>query len=58
MEIQLEGIFYVVRPEAISRQLPVGKTKQSKGLDIEQIYGHGSQGGPVPGLSVPAGCRQ
>jgi hypothetical protein len=23
MEIQLEGVFYVVRPDAISRQLPV-----------------------------------
>jgi hypothetical protein len=35
-----------------------GKTKQNKGLDTEQTYGHGSQRGLVPGLSVPAGCRQ
>jgi hypothetical protein len=34
------------------------KTKQNKGLDTEQIYGHGFQRGPMPGVSVPAGCRQ
>jgi hypothetical protein len=34
------------------------KEKKNSGLDIEQIYGHGSQRGPMPGMSVPAGCRQ
>jgi hypothetical protein len=32
--------------------------KKSKGPDIEQIYDHGSQQGPLPGVSVPAGYRQ
>jgi hypothetical protein len=34
------------------------KKTKNKGLDIEQIYGHGSQRGPMPGVSVPAACRQ
>jgi hypothetical protein len=34
------------------------KTKQNESLDIEQIYGHGSQRGPMPGVSMLAGCRQ
>jgi hypothetical protein len=34
------------------------RKEKNKGLDIEQIYGHGSQRGPMPGVSVPAGCRQ
>jgi hypothetical protein len=32
--------------------------KKNKGLDIEQIYGHGSERGPMPGVSAPASCRQ
>jgi hypothetical protein len=27
-------------------------------LDIEQIYDHGSQWGLMPGVSMPADCRQ
>jgi hypothetical protein len=34
------------------------RKKKTKDVDIEQIYGHGSQRGPMPGVSVPAGCRQ
>jgi hypothetical protein len=33
-------------------------SEKNEGLDIEQIYGHGFQRGPMPGVSVPAGCRQ
>jgi hypothetical protein len=32
--------------------------KKHKGLDIEQIYGHGSQRGSMPGMTVPADCPQ
>jgi hypothetical protein len=32
--------------------------KKNKSLDIEQIYGHGSQRGSIPGMTVLAGCRQ
>jgi hypothetical protein len=37
-----------------------GTTKEgkNKSLDIEQIYGHGSQWGSMPGVTVLAGCRQ
>jgi hypothetical protein len=36
-----------------------GTTKEGKkNLDIEQIYGHGSQQGSMPGVTVLAGCRQ
>jgi hypothetical protein len=37
-----------------------GTTKEgkNKSLDIEQIYGHGSQRGLMPGVTVLAGCRQ
>jgi hypothetical protein len=31
---------------------------KNKNLDIEQIYGHGSQRGSMPGVTVLAGCRQ
>jgi hypothetical protein len=34
------------------------RKEKNKELDIEQIYGHGSQRGPIPGVSVPAGCQQ
>jgi hypothetical protein len=34
------------------------KKTKNKGIDIKQIYGHGSQRGRMPGVSVPAGCRQ
>jgi hypothetical protein len=30
MEIQLEGVFYVVRPDAISRQLPVTSSSSER----------------------------
>jgi hypothetical protein len=30
------------------------KEKKHKGIDIEQIYGHGSQRGSMPGMTVPA----
>jgi hypothetical protein len=37
-----------------------GKTKEgkNKSLDIEQIYGHASQRGLMPGVTVLAGYRQ
>jgi hypothetical protein len=36
----------------------IKKKEKNKSLDIEQIYGHGSQGGLMPGVTVLAGCRQ
>jgi hypothetical protein len=36
----------------------IDERKKNIGLDIEQIHGHGSQRGPMPDVSVPAGCRQ
>jgi hypothetical protein len=36
-----------------------GTTKEkNKSLDTEQIYGHGSQRGSMPRVTVLAGCRQ
>jgi hypothetical protein len=35
-----------------------GTTKGKKSLDTEQIYGHGSQWGSMPRVTVLAGCRQ
>jgi hypothetical protein len=32
-------------------------TKEENSLDIEEIYGHGSQRGSMPGVTVLAGCR-
>jgi hypothetical protein len=32
--------------------------KKNKSLDTEQIYGHGSQWGSVPRVTVLAGCQQ
>jgi hypothetical protein len=32
--------------------------KKNKILDTEQIYGHGSQRGSMPRVTVLAGCRQ
>jgi hypothetical protein len=32
--------------------------KNNKGLDFKQVYCHGFQRGPMPGVSVSAGCRQ
>jgi hypothetical protein len=29
------------------------RKKKRKGLDAEQIYGHGSQRGSMPGMTVP-----
>jgi hypothetical protein len=34
------------------------KEEKNKCLDTEQIYGHGSQRGSMPGVTVLAGCRQ
>jgi hypothetical protein len=34
------------------------KKEKNKSLDIEQIYGRGSQRGSMPGVTVLAGCRQ
>jgi hypothetical protein len=34
------------------------KKEKTKSLDIEQICGHGSQRGSMPGVTVLAGCRQ
>jgi hypothetical protein len=34
------------------------KEKKNKGLDTEQIYGHGSQQGSMPRVTVLAGCQQ
>jgi hypothetical protein len=33
------------------------KEEKNKRLDIEQIYGHGSQRGLMPEVTVLAGCR-
>jgi hypothetical protein len=33
------------------------RKKKHKGLDIQQIYGHRSHRGPMPGVIVPADCR-
>jgi hypothetical protein len=32
--------------------------KKNKSLDTEQIYGHGSQRGSMPRVTVLAGCQQ
>jgi hypothetical protein len=37
---------------------PTRKKKHRNGLDIQQIYGHGSHRGPMPGVTVPADYRQ
>jgi hypothetical protein len=34
------------------------KEKKNKSLDTEQIYGHGSQRGSMPRVTVLAGCWQ
>jgi hypothetical protein len=34
------------------------KEEKTKSLDTEQIYGHGSQWGSMPGVTVLAGCQQ
>jgi hypothetical protein len=34
------------------------KRKKNKMHDTEQIYGHGSQWGSIPRVTVLAGCRQ
>jgi hypothetical protein len=34
------------------------KKKKNKSLDTEQIYGHGSQRGSMPRVTVLAGCQQ
>jgi hypothetical protein len=34
------------------------KEKKNKSLDTEKIYGHGSQRGSMPRVTVLAGCRQ
>jgi hypothetical protein len=34
------------------------RRKKDKSLDVEQMYGHGSQRGSMPGVTVLAGCRQ
>jgi hypothetical protein len=34
------------------------KKEKKQNLDIEQIYGHGFQGGSMSGVTVLAGCRQ
>jgi hypothetical protein len=45
-------------PSSLSlRRINEGE-KKHKGLDIQQIYGHGSYRGPMPGVTVPADCRQ
>jgi hypothetical protein len=45
-------------PPFLSKEEHRKKEKKKKSLDIEQIYGHGSQRGTVPGVTVLAGCRQ
>jgi hypothetical protein len=34
------------------------RRRKTKSLDTEQIYGHGSQRGSMPGVTVLAGCRE
>jgi hypothetical protein len=34
------------------------KKEKNKSLDTEQIYGHGSQRGSMPRVTVLAGCQQ
>jgi hypothetical protein len=45
-------------PPFLSKEEQQKKEKKNKSLDIEQIYGHGSQRGSMPGVTVLAGCRQ
>jgi hypothetical protein len=48
-----------VRPVLSSERAPhKKKEKHRNGLDIQQIYDHGSHRGPMPGVTVPADCRQ
>jgi hypothetical protein len=42
----------------LSKEEQRKKEKKNKCLDIEEIYGHGSQRGSMPGVTVLAGCRQ
>jgi hypothetical protein len=45
------------RKEKKTKVLTLNKY-MAMGPYIKQIYGHGSQAGPMPGVSVPAACRQ
>jgi hypothetical protein len=48
-----------VRPVLSSERATHKKKKKHRnGLDIQQIYGHGSHRGRMPGVTVPADCRQ
>jgi hypothetical protein len=52
MEIQLEGVCYVVRPDTISRQLPV--VRDSSRTDTVGIQGSRTdtvEDSPVPGVA-------
>jgi hypothetical protein len=44
-------------PPFLSKEEQRKKEKKNKSLDIEQIYGHGSQRGLMPEVTVLAGCR-
>jgi hypothetical protein len=45
-------------PPFLSKEEQRKKEKKNKSLDAEQIYGHGSQRGLMPGVTVLAGCHQ
>jgi hypothetical protein len=46
-----------VQPSLFSKEKQRNKGK-NKSLDIEQIYGHGSERASMSGVTVLAGCRQ
>jgi hypothetical protein len=45
-------------PSLLSKEEQRKKKKKNKSLDTEQIYGHGSQRGSMPRVTVLAGCQQ
>jgi hypothetical protein len=47
-----------VQPLPFIKKEQSKKEKKNKSLDTEQIYGHGSQRGSMPGVTVLGGCRQ
>jgi hypothetical protein len=51
-------IYIYIRPTPPLSIRRINEREKTKGIDNEQLYGHGSQRGPMRGVSVPAGCRQ
>jgi hypothetical protein len=53
-----QQIIYKSQTCPLVREGAPQKKKHRNGLDIQQIYGYGSHRGPMPGVTVPAECRQ